>query len=671
MISNMNSRAVIAPRSHALSPGAIAGAVIGSVLGGSILLIVLGFLYFRYRRKSRISQAEDALPVSKAPAPPPVASEPWSGFLPQDTAVPPHGRRPPSVKDEIPAGTVPIPRSDPSSQRSPISPYGADWMRSTDVYTHHAVGYDTLPQDINFSLPARQQTVPITTDHTTTLPLNHAATAPEAANSSYYDTRISMDSDPAQAITPPSRQMSDLYRAQLREAEKHRRSSSIHKRIWSSLARRQSTRTSKGTAADGAGSQSPSSQQVGESPIANPAMIKQEPGQESPRGADWQGLPTATHYFEEPEEIAESAGNLSSHVTDSGREGEQQLPPQYGRYGRPTQDSQYGWFSGRIDSTVRETTERDPALPSSVLRPDSTTYGLPLEAQPQSPTQQPERLKSPEIPEPMDVDPLQPETNGHSPFRLSHSPPVSPESFTINPMAILHPATPAEQAALTTYQIKHSASPPAMPLPPPEIITQQPTQEDTVDSPPSKGDDFADMYLDLPSDDENRRSSDSYEYPTTPGQSSTAESNGRTPDTRPTVSPSPFPSIPEQGKLKPDPGISPYSSRPSPQSGLLICPECGREFDQIHKLNHHKRYHDRTHECTYAGCDKKFGTKTHLDRHINDRHLKLKAYHCTEPTCQWFKGGKSFPRKDNWRRHMIKKHGSTAQDFDNMELSFG
>ncbi|KAI1309236.1 hypothetical protein F5Y03DRAFT_75775 [Xylaria venustula] len=101
------------------------------------------------------------------------------------------------------------------------------------------------------------------------------------------------------------------------------------------------------------------------------------------------------------------------------------------------------------------------------------------------------------------------------------------------------------------------------------------------------------------------------------------------------------------------------------------CNICGRTFDAPHKLNHHSRYHDRTHECTYEGCDRKFGTKTHLDRHIADRHLKRKTYHCTEPSCRWFKGGRSFPRKDNWRRHMIKKHGATPEDFANMDLSSG
>ncbi|GAW23279.1 hypothetical protein ANO14919_128330 [Xylariales sp. No.14919] len=645
MPATVVSRTAIVPRSHGLSPGAIAGAVIGSVLGGSTFLIVLGFLYFRYRRKCKLAQAEEALHQP--------STAPWPSLALQHSALV-------GLKDERPDGTVPVLSIDPGTQRSPTSLYGEDWMRNNQAY----VGYDTLPEDINFSLPPRQQTFPIAAEQTLTTPLNHASTAPEAANSSYYDTRISMDSDPVQDITPPSMQMNEMYKAQLREAEEYRRSSSMHKRIWNSITR-QSTRNSKGTV--GSGAQSPSSQQQFGSSSTGPASIKQEPVQELSGAVQWQGI--APNFVEEPEQITEGAVNPDPHGQGLGSVGEQHLPSQYGRHERQTQDSQYSGFPGRIDSTVRETTEGDPALPSSVLTIGST-YGLPPGPQPHSPIEQRERLKSPEIPEPMHIDGPQPETNGHSPFRPSQSPQLSPpDSFTINPMAILPPTNPAEQAAYTIYQIKHSASPPAMPPPAPEIVTQQPTQEVVADPQPLKEDDFADMYLDLPSDDEHRRSIDSYEYPSTPGQSSIAESSGRTPDTRPTVSPSPFPTIPEHGKVNSDPSFSPNSSKLSPSSNAYVCPECSREFDQIHKLNHHKRYHDRTHECTYEGCDRKFGTKTHLDRHINDRHLKLKAYHCTEPTCAWFKGGKSFPRKDNWRRHMIKKHGSTQQDFDRMELS--
>jgi hypothetical protein len=53
----------------------------------------------------------------------------------------------------------------------------------------------------------------------------------------------------------------------------------------------------------------------------------------------------------------------------------------------------------------------------------------------------------------------------------------------------------------------------------------------------------------------------------------------------------------------------------------------------------------------------RFGTKTHLDRHINDKHNKTRKYYCIQPKCPYSRqGGKSFPRKDNWRRHMQNKH---------------
>lgn len=131
----------------------------------------------------------------------------------------------------------------------------------------------------------------------------------------------------------------------------------------------------------------------------------------------------------------------------------------------------------------------------------------------------------------------------------------------------------------------------------------------------------------------------------------------------------------------------------SPKPTSFACEQCGSKFDQVHKLkyvafhdylspapvpppllsnktylyhshavpkltldSHHKRYHERPHQCPQ--CDKRFGTKTHLDRHINDKHNKTRKYHCTVSGCAYAKqgGGKSFPRKDNWRRHMQNKH---------------
>ncbi|GJN67344.1 hypothetical protein PLICBS_001368 [Purpureocillium lilacinum] len=72
---------------------------------------------------------------------------------------------------------------------------------------------------------------------------------------------------------------------------------------------------------------------------------------------------------------------------------------------------------------------------------------------------------------------------------------------------------------------------------------------------------------------------------------------------------------------------------------------------------HHQRYHSKDHKCQYPNCGKGFGTKTHLQRHINDRHEKKKKFHCSVPGCEFSRaGGRAFPRKDNWKRHMTKIH---------------
>ncbi|PHH54238.1 Zinc finger protein 165 [Ceratocystis fimbriata CBS 114723] len=135
--------------------------------------------------------------------------------------------------------------------------------------------------------------------------------------------------------------------------------------------------------------------------------------------------------------------------------------------------------------------------------------------------------------------------------------------------------------------------------------------------------------------------------------SPSAHSVANTPDTRISVTPSPKVNLVHDM-------TSPYAAmcQSSPIAAALKCDECGRTFNQAHKLNHHKRYHERPHECTHDGCGKRFGTKTHLERHVNDKHKQTRKYHCTEPGCAYSRAsGKGFPRKDNWRRHMLNIHG--------------
>ncbi|TLD22074.1 hypothetical protein PspLS_07954 [Pyricularia sp. CBS 133598] len=115
------------------------------------------------------------------------------------------------------------------------------------------------------------------------------------------------------------------------------------------------------------------------------------------------------------------------------------------------------------------------------------------------------------------------------------------------------------------------------------------------------------------------------------------------------------------GSLSPCPpppqGLSPGEASGSDAPKPFKCGDCGREFEEKHKLNHHVRYHDRKYRCSYTDCTATFGTKTHLERHVNDKHTKSKGFHCSVEGCPYSRvNGKSFPRKDNWRRHMQNKH---------------
>ncbi len=76
----------------------------------------------------------------------------------------------------------------------------------------------------------------------------------------------------------------------------------------------------------------------------------------------------------------------------------------------------------------------------------------------------------------------------------------------------------------------------------------------------------------------------------------------------------------------------------------------------------HRRYHDRPWPCQRPGCERSFGTITHLKRHIEDKHSQTRKFYCTQPECKYSRqGSKSFPRKDNWKRHMMNKHAIDPQ----------
>lgn len=277
-------------------------------------------------------------------------------------------------------------------------------------------------------------------------------------------------------------------------------------------------------------------------------------------------------------------------------------------------------------------------------------------------------------------------------------PPSSPAPGTVNPMDIMRPSNQSEQVWHTDRELFYldnpHVSPPRKTATPPPIDDEPPLKE-VVQAPtpasaeepqiaiktePGQAPEAPHTPGTLPSQDIHMADvSTKYDYshltPAQHGRNSSISTSldGSDRSDHSTPLPSHFSSGPSQHNT-PNTQMTDISPSPrsdadirnasSPYAGagtsphVYTCDQCQRPFDQIHKLNHHRRYHDRPHECPHGNCDKRFGTKTHLDRHINDKHKKTRKFHCLQPGCPYSRaGGKGFPRKDNWRRHMINKHG--------------
>ncbi|KAF4339958.1 zinc finger transcription factor ace1 [Fusarium beomiforme] len=278
-------------------------------------------------------------------------------------------------------------------------------------------------------------------------------------------------------------------------------------------------------------------------------------------------------------------------------------------------------------------------------------------------------------------------------FNASQSPPSHPAPGTVNPMDIMPASTETEVWHRTDYQLYVSQSSPNQPPP----STGQGTHEGPVDSPsplslppndhhpqpvpvvqsptPTQSqialkmeefDDNRDIPLSeiptnnhlspLPDSNVRHQSHPSDVSTPQPGPAFTNPSSLSTPATQ-LDTPSPHSGTSSDFRHSVSPGNA--ASNSSPGNGLHACdePGCNQVFDQPHKLKHHQRYHTKDHKCPYPNCGKGFGTKTHLQRHVNDRHERKKKFHCAVQGCDYSRqGGKGFPRKDNWKRHMTKIH---------------
>ncbi len=77
------------------------------------------------------------------------------------------------------------------------------------------------------------------------------------------------------------------------------------------------------------------------------------------------------------------------------------------------------------------------------------------------------------------------------------------------------------------------------------------------------------------------------------------------------------------------------------------------ESSRKHQKRHAKPYH-----CTYANCEKSFGSKNDWKRHENSQHYQLEIWRCAEraadnlPQC-----GKVCHRRESLQAHLRKDHG--------------
>ncbi|KAK6221936.1 hypothetical protein LQW54_001156 [Pestalotiopsis sp. IQ-011] len=641
MAPHFTTGAAIAPRSNDMSGGAIAGAVIGSFFGFFFLSLVLGFLYFRWKRGSRpvVGLDDDDKPseierrlslpgpdhtAAQAPFTQAAYGQPWPGDDGQDPAW----------------------AQDLDGQEH--EPSGNNFGYANIAYQHG--GFVQEPDSISNpgegEIIEQSEFVPRSATH-------------DGGAADYYDTSVPMDSEPEQESTP-NRQMTDLYEEQLRKARESRKNSKGS--AWSRFSkglmskRKRSTRVSELTMEEG-------HLQTASPTTSHPdvAMTTVE-GDEGNAASQDRNIADGELY-DEPQEMSDSSRPDEHTNKKTKRRG-------------PSGDAS-GVVPHRLDSLRRDSTH--DSLPSTALRQIKPT---PLRES-SSAVRQPTRFQSPELQGPMEMDDYDHYefvgADTASAVRGSHSPPSDAPGYSaVNPMDIMRPSNAAEKAVFTNAELIRIASVSASPPASPPYNTTPPSSTDMEHN--ISGDSHEDAHhadesgmddSEQESEDEEMADEPQYLQPpqitvenafitdgtsdwSTPGGATTMTnaSSGRTPVTDITCSPSPAPSA---GLQQADSSASPPDSATSPKL-VLVCEECGRNFDQIHKLNHHKRYHDRKHSCPYDGCDKKFGTKTHLDRHVNDKHEKTKGFHCTVQGCQYFTGGKLFPRKDNWKRHMVNKH---------------
>lgn len=109
--------------------------------------------------------------------------------------------------------------------------------------------------------------------------------------------------------------------------------------------------------------------------------------------------------------------------------------------------------------------------------------------------------------------------------------------------------------------------------------------------------------------------------------------------------------------------IAPSSSLSQARQTLTVAPLCS--------TRKHMKRHVKPYACTFAKCNKKFGSKNDWKRHENSQHFQLEIWRCAEKTADrpdQPECGKVCHRRESLKSHLEKDHGVYDQDMLDKKL---
>jgi len=95
------------------------------------------------------------------------------------------------------------------------------------------------------------------------------------------------------------------------------------------------------------------------------------------------------------------------------------------------------------------------------------------------------------------------------------------------------------------------------------------------------------------------------------------------------------------------------------ESTVYVCGHdgCQREYDELKRLNEHRKSHDRRYQCGFVRCNKSFGRRCDLKYHIQSVHAQASG---TEK-CKYC--SKGYSSKKALSIHIKTVHSETAKRF--------